>query len=91
MKPNIVIAAIVLLAVGGLTYMMFALAQVECSLCVTYQDHRHCSKAMGPDKAAATDEAHRNACALLAQGVTDSVNCGQAPAEELECHTAGAK
>ena len=85
MKVKIVIVSLVLLAVVFLTYHMFSLGKVECSLCIQFKDQKQCSTALGPDEKAAAEEAHRNACAVVAQGVTDSVTCGRTPAEEQSC------
>lgn len=85
MKARYVIGGILVFAAALMTYTMFNLGQIECTLCVSYQDQRKCSKAMGPDKASAMEEAHRNACALMVSGVTDSVNCGRALAEDVQC------
>ena len=86
MKKKIIITACVIIAAALMTYKMFSLAQVECSLCIHYKDQNQCSKALGPDNAAASEEAHRNACAILSQGVTEAVACNRVPSENLKCH-----
>ncbi|MDB5037146.1 MAG: hypothetical protein JWQ35_674 [Bacteriovoracaceae bacterium] len=85
MKIKWVIAVVVLLAAGVMTFKMFSLAQIECSLCITFKEQHQCSKALGPDEAAATEEAHRNACAQVTQGVTEAFNCGRVESENLKC------
>lgn len=84
-KTRLIVIAAVVLAAGALTYTMFSLARVECSLCIDFNGQRQCSKAYGPDQRAAAEEAHRNACAIVAHGVTDSVKCGQTPAKDQAC------
>jgi hypothetical protein len=87
MKTKIAIIGLVVAAGVFMTFKMFSLAKVECSLCVTYKDQRQCSKALGPDDDAASHEALQNACALLVQGVTDTVACNRAPPENEVCRS----
>ncbi|MBN8555005.1 MAG: hypothetical protein J0L93_06130 [Deltaproteobacteria bacterium] len=85
MKKPLLIVTIVLILAALLTYEMLKLAQIQCSLCLTFNGKRQCSKALGPTADAATEEAHRNACALLTSGVTEVVACNRVESEELSC------
>ena len=85
MKKKLVIAGVILVLISLFTWHLFSLAKVQCSLCVTFKDRIQCSTALGPNESQAQDEAHRNACALLAQGVTESVACERAPRAEMSC------
>lgn len=85
MAKKLVIVGVVLILAAWLTHQMFSLAQTECSLCVTFNQVKKCVKALGPTEKEALDEAHRNACAQLASGVTETLACGNIPAEEVSC------
>lgn len=86
-KPLLVI--IILAAFGGfLTYKMLHLAEIQCSLCIEFNGKRQCSEAMGPTEDEARTEAHRNACAVLASGVTEVVACNRAEEQDIICQQA---
>jgi hypothetical protein len=71
--------------VGLLVYQLFAQAQIECRVCVTYKGMRKCATAAAPEKAQAAEEAQRSACSLLTSGVTEAFACPNAPPDEVVC------
>lgn len=85
MKLKILISIIVLGLIGLLTYKMLSLGQVQCGLCVEFNGKRQCTKAYGPNRSAALEEAHRNACATLTSGVTEVLACNRSPDLKVEC------
>lgn len=82
---KLLIILLVLAGLGFLTYEMISLGRKECSLCLTFKEQRKCVSALGPTNHEALEEAHRNACALLAQGVTESLACGRTAPDETQC------
>lgn len=85
MKKWISIIFIVTGLLAILTYKMFGLAQVECSLCVNFDGRELCTKAHGVDEQAAIEEAHRNACSQLTSGVTNTLACSRVPGTHETC------
>lgn len=47
----------------------------SCEVCVTYRGRTTCREALGPDRTQATRTATDNACAFLASGMTEIVEC----------------
>lgn len=86
MKKVFIITALVLGLAGLLTYQMFSLAQIECSLCITFKGVKVCRKALGPNEQEAQEEAHRHACAEITSGVTEVVACNRLKREDLRCY-----
>lgn len=86
LKKSLITLAIILMLVGGLTYSMLSLAEVECSLCIHFKGQVVCETAFGPDRDAAIEEAHRAACAQVASGVTDALACNRAVQTDLSCN-----
>lgn len=77
---------LILTAFGAfLTYEMLKLGDIECQLCIEFKSQTHCSTALGPTEKEALDEAHRNACAILASGVTEVLACNRAPRSNIQC------
>lgn len=85
MKTTLLVILILASFGGFLTYEMLKLGEIECSLCIEFKSQRHCSKALGPTEEEATDEAHRNACAILASGVTEVLACNRAQRQQIQC------
>lgn len=85
MKKTLIVIGILIVFGGFLTWKFLKQGQHECALCVDFKGHKQCSSALGPTDEAAAEEAHRNACARVASGVTETVTCNQLPREELSC------
>lgn len=62
-----------------------AQTRYECETCIAFEGRSLCRKALGPDEEKATAEARRNACALLASGVTQSFACDRVPPTSVTC------
>ena len=58
---------------------------VLCEVCMVFRDGRVCREAYGPSAEEATRTATENACALLANGMTDSIACHNTPAQSVNC------
>ena len=48
---------------------------VRVEVCVTYDGRQQCRTALGASEAEARQTAQTNACALLAQGMTETMAC----------------
>ena len=59
--------------------------QVECDLCVEYSGRTECRRGSGADEQEAIQAAKKAACAVMASGMAESVNCQNVPATNLQC------
>lgn len=75
-----VAALVTVLVVGSLGSV-----QVECELCVEYNGLNECRRGAGADEKEAIQAAKKSACAVMANGMAESVNCQNAPATNLQC------
>ena len=65
-------------ALGTLALLVTAArsaGSVSCEACVQYHGRTECREALGPTREEARRTAVDNACALLASGMTESVEC----------------
>jgi hypothetical protein len=85
LKRNLILGAIAISLISFFTYKMFQLGAIECSICIKFKDAELCTKALGPSEEQAIEEAHRNACAMLASGVTEVVACNRAERTDSIC------
>lgn len=60
-------------------------AQVECDLCLRFKGFEECRTGVGADRDAAMMSAVTNACALIANGVTQTMQCHATPASSVVC------
>jgi len=84
-QKTIIVVIIVAGLVGFLTYEMLSLGQIECKLCIDFNGRRDCPTALGPNEEEAIAEAHRNACAKLSSGVTDTLACNRSERTQINC------
>ncbi|UCG87952.1 MAG: hypothetical protein JSW71_05250 [Gemmatimonadota bacterium] len=87
MRKGRVVAAIVsviaLLAV--LIYGSMSTVKAECELCVEYNGRIECRRGSGADQQEARLAAQRAACAVMAAGMAESVNCQRVPPSNVRC------
>lgn len=79
--PAVVALALIALAV----YQLIAQSQVECMVCVRFNNLRECATASAPDEPEAREAAHRSACSLMTSGVSDAFACPRVAADEVRC------
>lgn len=63
------------LFIGLLTYSMLGLRRNRVEVCVEFNGRTNCRVASGQTPELAQRTATQNACALIASGVTDTINC----------------
>ena len=76
------------LALAFATAMYFATlaeAGAQCEVCIRFGVKLECRTAAGADEEAAVRGARSNACALLANGVTQALRCDATPPESVRC------
>lgn len=78
-----VIALAALVAV--LIYGSMGTVQVECELCVQYSGRTECRRGSGADEQEAKQAAQKAACALMAVGMAESVNCQNVTPTGVRC------
>jgi hypothetical protein len=87
MKKGRAVAAIVsviaLLAI--LIYDSMGTVQAECELCVEYNGRTECRRGSGADQTEAQRAAQKAACAVMATGMAESVNCQRVPPTDVRC------
>jgi hypothetical protein len=75
--------AFVLIFLVFLVKNTFQGERVHMEVCMVFRGQRDCRKAQGTTREAATRTAVTNACAQLASGVTDSMQCENTPPERV--------
>ncbi|MCZ6918738.1 MAG: hypothetical protein O7I93_18330 [Gemmatimonadetes bacterium] len=80
---GLVIAIVALL--GGLIYGSFSVVQFECSLCVEFNGQRQCRTGSGASQEDAQAAAQRAACAVMAAGMAESIQCDNQIPTNVQC------
>ena len=90
MNRNVKIGALVLtvLALGTIGLIVVGVRQSlgkSCEVCITYQGRTACRAAIGATEREATGTAIQNACAFLAAGMTQTVQCQNRQPDSVVC------
>ena len=88
-KWGAILLAIAALATIGL--LVLGVRQslgTSCEVCMTFQGRTACRAAVGPGEQEATTTAIQNACAFLAAGMTQTVQCQNRPPDSTVCERA---
>jgi hypothetical protein len=74
-----------LTVLGVLVYSTLQLGQWSCEVCMTYNGMDRCATAAAPAEAEARRAATDTACAVLASGMTESLQCTNTPPKSVNC------
>jgi hypothetical protein len=74
-KPVLVGIVFVAVILGVIVYSTLNLAKKRVEVCITFNGQTNCRTASGTDESFAMRSAVNNACAELASGVTESMQC----------------
>lgn len=77
--------AVVAAIVAALYYATLAGADTECEACMRYEGREGCRTAIGVGREEAERTAIATACALVANGVTETIRCQGLVPVKLEC------
>jgi len=71
--------------IGIVVYSSFNVGTVRCEVCITFEGREACRAVDGATESDATQGAVTNTCALLASGVTQSMQCARTPPSRVHC------
>jgi len=77
--------AIVAVFLGYLLWLTLASQHAECHVCVAFKGGRNCATASAANQKDATRNAQTTACGVLASGMDNTIACGNAVPERVEC------
>ncbi|MCC7460742.1 MAG: hypothetical protein IT286_05510 [Proteobacteria bacterium] len=82
---NILIITFMLVAPAlWMTKVVMDESTFECRVCMSFKGNQNCAKAIGRDQESCVSTARDNACALIASGMTDTIQCAQTPPSLVE-------
>ncbi|HEU4570583.1 MAG TPA: hypothetical protein VFS07_08425 [Gemmatimonadales bacterium] len=61
--------------------------KAECEVCVSFNGRSNCATASAPSEAEAARSAQNTACGVLAAGMAETINCGNAVPTRQQCRT----
>jgi hypothetical protein len=86
-RPWRLAALLVALAAFG-AYLVFgslSVVQAECELCVTYHGQAQCRRGSGASEDEARRAAQRAACAVMAAGMSETIECQNVVPTDVRC------
>ena len=84
-KIAIVVTALIAATVGLLIVAMLQQAEVSCEVCISFRGRTQCRSALSPTRDETIRTATDNACAFLASGMAESIECSNTPPLEVVC------
>jgi hypothetical protein len=84
-RSTLLTLAAVAAVVALFFYMTTARATEECTVCMEFQGGANCATALGRSPQEATETAHSTACGPLAQGMNESIACGNRAPVSVQC------
>lgn len=82
---RLIIPAAFLLFVVWVVVATFGLRKVRCEVCIEYLGQTVCRTAQAATREEAIRVATSNACAQVAQGMTESLRCAEAAPTRVTC------
>ena len=79
------LAAVLMAFMALIIYRSFKVGGYRCSVCISFQGQAVCRTVDGPTEREARMGAANNACAFLANGVTDSMACERSAPTKVDC------
>jgi hypothetical protein len=74
------------LLLGGLIYGSMTVVQTECELCVEFHGQRQCRRGSGTNEKDAQNAAIRAACAVMSNGMAESIQCQNTTPLDVQCY-----
>ena len=84
-RASMVALAMILAVAGFVVYASMGQDKLTCEVCVTHKGRSKCRKAAGPTRDQTVEAAQDNACAFLATGMTQNIQCGQIRPDRVTC------
>jgi len=84
-KTTLIAILFSLVVLGVLIYSSMNLQQYSCEVCITYQRQTNCASAAGTSREEAIRTATDVACAPIANGMTESIQCSNTPPQSVNC------
>lgn len=79
--------------VAGLMALFFLMTagtvREECRVCMDFRGRTNCATAAGPTEDAAIETARSTACGPIANGMDESIACGNTPPASVQCRSRG--
>jgi hypothetical protein len=82
-KPGIFIGLFILVVVALISYSTMAGKRYRVEVCMAFQGRSACKTVTGKSESSALRGGITNACADIAQGVTETMGCEQSPPEKI--------
>jgi len=84
-KAGLIAVLFLLGVVGAVVYSTLELNQYSCEVCITYNGEQNCARASGTSEDEAIRTATDVACAPIADGMTESIQCSRKPPDSVNC------
>lgn len=86
MKRSTLYTIAVVAAIAALFFALTAgQAREECTVCMDFRGRTNCAAASAPTREQAIEGARTTACGPIANGMDESIACGNTPPASVQC------
>lgn len=86
-RSTLITLAAIAVVIALFFYMSTARANTECRVCMDFQGRSNCATAAGRNAHEATETAHNTACGPIANGMNETIACGNTAPRTVQCKT----
>ena len=86
-KAAIVTVVFAVVMLGVILYETVGLRQVECEVCMEFEDRRKCLLVKAESEDNAVQTAKDNACSFITNGRAEGFRCSATPPASVKCMT----
>lgn len=86
-RGTVITLVVVALFVGLLAISTVRAQRAECEVCVTFNGVDNCATASAASEDEAAESAQRTACGPVANGMNETIACGNRPPASRQCRT----
>lgn len=88
MRKSTILTILAVVAFAALLlYNTLSAQKVTCEVCVEFNGHRNCATASHENEDEAAQSAQRTACGTLANGMNETIACGNKEPATRQCRT----
>ena len=84
-RSTVITLAVLLILAAVMIWTSFSDANIECEMCMTYDGRINCARAAAPTEEEAERSAKSTACATIAAGRAQSLECERTSPTRREC------
>jgi hypothetical protein len=85
-RAGIMTLVVILVVAAMVWFALQGAAEVECTVCMTWNGETRCQESAGTTQEEAVNRARTAICQLLTHSRADNIKCGRQEPDSIECY-----